>query len=117
MTFVDRGNFCPFNPYRDAPQSIGYGVTISAPHMVKIYYLKSYQENLYPRPLSLVKVLLLVSLFGCRSLFADLFESSPCDREISKSVQLTSTGYFIPQGNKIFIVNIGNIYISCSGLE
>lgn len=33
MTFVDRGNFCPFNPYRDAPQSIGYGVTISAPHM------------------------------------------------------------------------------------
>lgn len=33
MKAVDRGLFCPFNSYRDAPQSIGYGVTISAPHM------------------------------------------------------------------------------------
>ena len=30
---VDRGNFCKNDPYRDAPQSIGYAVTISAPHM------------------------------------------------------------------------------------
>lgn len=33
MKAVDRGFFCPYNPYRDAPQSIGYSVTISAPHM------------------------------------------------------------------------------------
>ncbi|KAL1463004.1 hypothetical protein WDU94_014797 [Cyamophila willieti] len=33
MNQVDRGNFCPRNPYMDAPQSIGYKVTISAPHM------------------------------------------------------------------------------------
>lgn len=34
MKAVDRGNFCKHNPYLDAPQSIGYQVTISAPHMV-----------------------------------------------------------------------------------
>lgn len=33
MNQVDRGNYCPNNPYMDAPQSIGYKVTISAPHM------------------------------------------------------------------------------------
>ncbi|KAI5752870.1 hypothetical protein M8J77_021357 [Diaphorina citri] len=33
MNQVDRGNFCSHNPYLDAPQSIGYKVTISAPHM------------------------------------------------------------------------------------
>ncbi|KAB0799981.1 hypothetical protein PPYR_07864 [Photinus pyralis] len=33
MLGVDRGNFCLNNPYMDAPQGIGYGVTISAPHM------------------------------------------------------------------------------------
>ncbi len=34
MTDVDRGNYCRNNPYMDAPQGIGYAVTISAPHMV-----------------------------------------------------------------------------------
>lgn len=34
MTGTDRKFYCPHNPYRDAPQPIGYGVTISAPHMV-----------------------------------------------------------------------------------
>ena len=33
MRKVDRGNYCEFAPYMDSPQSIGYGVTISAPHM------------------------------------------------------------------------------------
>ncbi|ODQ51427.1 protein-L-isoaspartate O-methyltransferas-like protein [Saitoella complicata NRRL Y-17804] len=33
MRKVDRGHFAPYSPYRDAPQSIGHGVTISAPHM------------------------------------------------------------------------------------
>ena len=36
MRAVDRGNYCPFNPYYDSPQSIGYQATISAPHMVSI---------------------------------------------------------------------------------
>ncbi|CAK7207580.1 hypothetical protein SEUCBS139899_010390 [Sporothrix eucalyptigena] len=30
---VDRAHYAPRNPYQDAPQSIGHGVTISAPHM------------------------------------------------------------------------------------
>ncbi|GFG39839.1 hypothetical protein Cfor_08819 [Coptotermes formosanus] len=33
MLQVDRGKYAKFNPYMDAPQGIGYGVTISAPHM------------------------------------------------------------------------------------
>eukprot|EP00547_Thalassionema_nitzschioides_P016691 CAMPEP_0194251346 /NCGR_PEP_ID=MMETSP0158-20130606/25218_1 /TAXON_ID=33649 /ORGANISM="Thalassionema nitzschioides, Strain L26-B" /LENGTH=239 /DNA_ID=CAMNT_0038988459 /DNA_START=95 /DNA_END=814 /DNA_ORIENTATION=+ len=33
MEIVDRKHFCPLNPYQDAPQSIGLGQTISAPHM------------------------------------------------------------------------------------
>lgn len=33
MKKVDRGNYCSFSPYMDSPQAIGYGVTISAPHM------------------------------------------------------------------------------------
>ena len=30
---VDRKHFVPQNPYADAPQTLGYGATISAPHM------------------------------------------------------------------------------------
>lgn len=33
MLKVDRGHYARNNPYMDAPQGIGYGVTISAPHM------------------------------------------------------------------------------------
>lgn len=33
MKAVDRGNYCPHNPYMDSPQGIGYQATISAPHM------------------------------------------------------------------------------------
>lgn len=33
MLSVDRGNYCRNNPYMDSPQGIGFGVTISAPHM------------------------------------------------------------------------------------
>lgn len=35
MSSVDRGKYTnPISAYIDAPQGIGYGVTISAPHMV-----------------------------------------------------------------------------------
>jgi len=34
MKQVDRGHYSRNNAYSDAPQGIGYGVTISAPHMV-----------------------------------------------------------------------------------
>lgn len=34
MVETDRKHYCPRTPYVDAPQSIGSGVTISAPHMV-----------------------------------------------------------------------------------
>lgn len=37
MKQVDRGNYVTSSAYMDAPQSIGYGVTISAPHMVSTY--------------------------------------------------------------------------------
>ena len=33
MELVDRANYIPNNPYMDAPQMIGLGQTISAPHM------------------------------------------------------------------------------------
>lgn len=33
MTATDRKHYCPHNSYQDAPQSIGFDVTISAPHM------------------------------------------------------------------------------------
>ena len=34
MKNMDRGNYCPTDPYLDRPQHIGFGVNISAPHMV-----------------------------------------------------------------------------------
>jgi hypothetical protein len=33
MEHVDRKYYAPFSPYYDSPQSIGFGATISAPHM------------------------------------------------------------------------------------
>lgn len=33
MAAVDRANYCEHEPYQDAPQALGYGATISAPHM------------------------------------------------------------------------------------
>ncbi|XP_075974153.1 protein-L-isoaspartate (D-aspartate) O-methyltransferase isoform X2 [Anticarsia gemmatalis] len=33
MLAVDRKNYCPYAPYHDSPQSIGFSATISAPHM------------------------------------------------------------------------------------
>ena len=33
MLDTDRADFCPYNPYDDCPQSIGFNATISAPHM------------------------------------------------------------------------------------
>lgn len=46
MRKVDRGNYCHFSPYMDSPQSIGYGVTISAPHM-HAHALEILKDNLY----------------------------------------------------------------------
>ncbi|XP_045495113.1 protein-L-isoaspartate(D-aspartate) O-methyltransferase [Colias croceus] len=33
MLGVDRKNYCPYAPYHDSPQAIGFSATISAPHM------------------------------------------------------------------------------------
>ncbi|RIB04705.1 L-isoaspartyl protein carboxyl methyltransferase [Gigaspora rosea] len=33
MEAIDRGKYVKYDPYRDSPQQIGYGATISAPHM------------------------------------------------------------------------------------
>ncbi|XP_040579260.1 protein-L-isoaspartate(D-aspartate) O-methyltransferase [Lepeophtheirus salmonis] len=43
MKQVDRGNYIASSPYMDSPQSIGYGATISAPHMhaFALEYLES----------------------------------------------------------------------------
>lgn len=38
MVQVDRGDFSPHSPYQDSPQGIGYGATISAPHMVVLLF-------------------------------------------------------------------------------
>ncbi|KAJ2774367.1 hypothetical protein IWQ57_000854 [Coemansia nantahalensis] len=47
MRAVDRAHFAPRNPYMDMPQSIGYGATISAPHMHG-YALEYLHEHLQP---------------------------------------------------------------------
>ncbi|KAF9419448.1 hypothetical protein BGZ94_009398, partial [Podila epigama] len=47
MLAVDRGNYSRFNPYEDAPQTIGYGATISAPHM-HAAALESLSSFLFP---------------------------------------------------------------------
>ena len=46
MKKVDRGNYCSFSPYMDSPQAIGYGVTISAPHM-HAHALEMLKDHLY----------------------------------------------------------------------
>ncbi|CAH2005217.1 unnamed protein product [Acanthoscelides obtectus] len=45
MLNVDRGHYSKVNPYMDAPQGIGYGVTISAPHM-HVHALELLREKL-----------------------------------------------------------------------
>ncbi|VVC25760.1 Protein-L-isoaspartate(D-aspartate) O-methyltransferase,S-adenosyl-L-methionine-dependent [Cinara cedri] len=45
MKAVDRGNYISTLPYSDSPQSIGYGVTISAPHM-HAYALELLKDHL-----------------------------------------------------------------------
>lgn len=46
MNSVDRAKYTnPRQAYIDAPQGIGYGVTISAPHMVYIFYKSICMEN------------------------------------------------------------------------
>ena len=47
MSRVDRANFVSISPYSDSPASIGYGVTISAPHM-HAYALKYLENSLHP---------------------------------------------------------------------
>ncbi|KAL7678080.1 hypothetical protein ACOME3_004309 [Neoechinorhynchus agilis] len=47
MLKVDRKFFCPNNTYNDSPQSIGYSVTISAPHM-HAHALEILRSNLQP---------------------------------------------------------------------
>jgi len=44
MKSIDRGDFTSMSPYIDCPQSIGYGATISAPHMhaAALEYLKDH---------------------------------------------------------------------------
>ncbi|KAJ2376443.1 hypothetical protein IW150_001987 [Coemansia sp. RSA 2607] len=46
MRSVDRGHFVDHLPYQDSPQTIGYGATISAPHMhgYALENLKSYLQ-------------------------------------------------------------------------
>ncbi|KAJ1914212.1 hypothetical protein H4219_004895 [Mycoemilia scoparia] len=47
MEKVDRGDFVSENPYQDSPQYIGYGATISAPHM-HAYALEHLKDCLNP---------------------------------------------------------------------
>lgn len=47
MKKVDRGNYVSIDSYTDFPQIIGYGVTISAPHMVNLLSRNFIQDLLY----------------------------------------------------------------------
>lgn len=58
MTETDRKHYCPKTPYVDAPQSIGNGVTISAPHMVTFFLFAQIQtENLIFISINLRRIL------------------------------------------------------------
>lgn len=46
MLAVNRANYCRHNPYIDAPQTIGFGATISAPHMHAIA-LEALKDHLF----------------------------------------------------------------------
>jgi protein-L-isoaspartate(D-aspartate) O-methyltransferase len=56
MEVVDRQYFCPNNPYDDAPQPIGLGQTISAPHM-HAHVLEVMLTSLEKSPSSTYKIL------------------------------------------------------------
>ena len=45
MEFIDRRFYAPKRPYEDSPQGIGFGATISAPHM-HAYALEYLYNNL-----------------------------------------------------------------------
>jgi len=47
MLAVDRGNYVGHNAYQDAPQRIGYNITISAPHM-HAHALELLKDHLKP---------------------------------------------------------------------
>ncbi|CAO3621609.1 unnamed protein product [Cunninghamella echinulata] len=47
MSAIDRKDYCEYSPYQDSPQTIGYGVTISAPHM-HAYALEQLEKFLQP---------------------------------------------------------------------
>lgn len=57
---VDRANYVPKNPYMDAPQAIGLGQTISAPHMHA-----HVMEEMYPYVVGKTKIKMLD--VGCGS--------------------------------------------------
>ncbi|XP_078089697.1 l-isoaspartyl protein carboxyl methyltransferase, like isoform X2 [Mustelus asterias] len=46
MMATDRAQYCSSNPYMDSPQSIGFGATISAPHM-HAHALECLKEHLH----------------------------------------------------------------------
>lgn len=47
MLRVDRGNYCPDQPYSDSPQYLGFEQTISAPHM-HAHALELLKDKLVP---------------------------------------------------------------------
>ena len=47
MVLVDRGNYIKHNAYMDAPQTLGYNITISAPHM-HAHALELLRDHLRP---------------------------------------------------------------------
>jgi len=47
MIQVDRGNYIKHNPYMDAPQGLGFNITISAPHM-HAHALELLKDHLRP---------------------------------------------------------------------
>lgn len=56
MSATDRKFYCPNSPYVDAPQSIGNGVTISAPHMV-FFYISFFVQLFFGSQFNLVCLL------------------------------------------------------------
>lgn len=84
MELVDRANYIPLNPYMDAPQGIGLGQTISAPHM-HAHAL----EEIYPYLVGKENIQILDVGCGSGYLTATLarwFQSSSQDQQEAPSI-------------------------------
>lgn len=83
MRDVDRGDFAPGDKYEDSPQTLGFGATISAPHMVRWPSRSQGLSSLtfsspYSTPTAWRRLKISASLAPCAWTLAAAAASLPC---------------------------------------